>query len=637
MGYQALLFCPDEKTARSVTQVLNELDFTVIPCTEPFGAVKKLMSEHFDAVVVDCDNEQNATLLFKSARNTPNNQSSLAVAVVEGQAGVAKAFRIGANLVLTKPINVEQSKGTLRVARGLLRKNEAGKPAAPVAGAAVKPAGAAPAAPKPTAPKPAPPAPNTRVATARPAAPGARPAAPVAPVAPLAKTVTASIPTQKPAPQPPVVASVPTDSTDADAEILEVGEEAASPSSAKPKMEAAASHSGVMASTPSLGLSQASSAGFGSSAASAPAPAREPKPNVSTEDKPSPAIPEPDSKTAKAAEPGENTASIDGTSAPAPSATAPSAPAPGFTFGGNVSSDAEVTGSGSKKRLLAVAAVVLVAAGGCAVWMQWVRSSGAATPFTQVATPPVTHPAVVPHVAPSAAPVAPSTAPAAATPFTQAPTPESATAPPQDVQQTSSDTQTASAESASVHPSKVSAKTDSAKPAASAPAANKAAASKTAVTKAVAEPIVIKNDLSQKTAAKSALTADAPPPSMTGIAPADSGGSLPNLVGDQSSAPTPVLQTLNLSQGVSQGLLVKKTQPIYPENAMRMHVEGPVELLATISKTGNISAVKILSGDPQLARAAVDAVKQWKYKPYLLNGEPVEIQTQVTVNFKLPN
>src|ERR1700688_4013170 len=129
MGYQALLFCPDEKTARTVTQVLSELDFTVTPCTEPFAAVKKLMGERFDAVVVDCDNDQNATLLFKSARNTTTNQSSFAVGVVEGQSGVAKAFRIGANLVLTKPINVEQAKGTLRVARGLLRKNEAGKPA----------------------------------------------------------------------------------------------------------------------------------------------------------------------------------------------------------------------------------------------------------------------------------------------------------------------------------------------------------------------------------------------------------------------------------------------------------------------------------------------------------------------------
>ncbi len=130
MGYQALLFCPDEKTARTVTQVLSELDFNVESCTEPFAAVKKLMGQHFDAVVVDCDNEQNATLLFKSARNSTSNQGSLAVAVVEGQAGVAKAFRIGANLVLTKPINIEQAKGTLRVARGLLRKGEPLKPGA---------------------------------------------------------------------------------------------------------------------------------------------------------------------------------------------------------------------------------------------------------------------------------------------------------------------------------------------------------------------------------------------------------------------------------------------------------------------------------------------------------------------------
>src|SRR5271168_3259789 len=127
MKYNALLFCPDEKTARVVTQVLNDLEFRVEPCNEPFAAVKKLMAVHFDAIVVDCDSEQNAALLFKSARNSGSNQSSLSVAVVEGQTGVAKAFRIGANLVLTKPINVEQSKGTLRVARGLLRKADATK------------------------------------------------------------------------------------------------------------------------------------------------------------------------------------------------------------------------------------------------------------------------------------------------------------------------------------------------------------------------------------------------------------------------------------------------------------------------------------------------------------------------------
>src|SRR5437899_10947321 len=134
MRYQALLFCPDDKTARVVTQVLSELEFQVECCNEPFAAVKKLMAQHFDAIVVDCENEQNAALLFKSARNSGSNQASLAVAVVEGQEGVAKAFRLGANLVLTKPIHVEQSKGTLRVARGLLRKGQAAKPAAASSG-----------------------------------------------------------------------------------------------------------------------------------------------------------------------------------------------------------------------------------------------------------------------------------------------------------------------------------------------------------------------------------------------------------------------------------------------------------------------------------------------------------------------
>src|SRR5271170_4778148 len=178
MGYQALLFCPDEKTARTVTQVLSELDFTVMPCTEPFAAVKKLMGEHFDAVVVDCDNEQNATLLFKSAHNSPNNQSALAVAVVEGQVGVAKAFRIGANLVLTKPINVDQAKGTLRVARGLLRKGEGAKPAAPAATTTAQPA-----APVPLPPKTAPQAPIQAVSKHP------------TPIAPLATAAAASITT----------------------------------------------------------------------------------------------------------------------------------------------------------------------------------------------------------------------------------------------------------------------------------------------------------------------------------------------------------------------------------------------------------------------------------------------------------
>lgn len=130
-------------------------------------------------------------------------------------------------------------------------------------------------------------------------------------------------------------------------------------------------------------------------------------------------------------------------------------------------------------------------------------------------------------------------------------------------------------------------------------------------------------------------TPDVPAPSVIGMDAPASGGQLPNL--GSVDTPKPVLQKLNVSQGVSQGLLLKRVDPVYPPSAVHMQIEGAVQLLATISKSGAITDVKVLSGDKQLARAAVDAVKRWKYAPYLLNGDPVDIQTQITINFKLPN
>jgi periplasmic protein TonB len=111
---------------------------------------------------------------------------------------------------------------------------------------------------------------------------------------------------------------------------------------------------------------------------------------------------------------------------------------------------------------------------------------------------------------------------------------------------------------------------------------------------------------------------------------------LPNLMNSSNGAPVPVLQPAIVSQGVSRGLLIKQVSPSYPQNALRLRIEGPVTLMATVTKDGDISAVKVLNGDSNLTRAAVEAVKQWKYKPYLLDGSPVEMQTQVTINFKLP-
>jgi periplasmic protein TonB len=92
---------------------------------------------------------------------------------------------------------------------------------------------------------------------------------------------------------------------------------------------------------------------------------------------------------------------------------------------------------------------------------------------------------------------------------------------------------------------------------------------------------------------------------------------------------------VRVSQGVSTGLLVHKVTPEYPSIAKQAHVQGSVILRAVIGKDGKVENVQPESGSPLLASAAVSAVKQWKYKPYVLNGSPVEVETTVTVNFRL--
>ncbi len=94
-------------------------------------------------------------------------------------------------------------------------------------------------------------------------------------------------------------------------------------------------------------------------------------------------------------------------------------------------------------------------------------------------------------------------------------------------------------------------------------------------------------------------------------------------------------QRVRVSSGVSNGLLIKKVQPNYPPLARQARIQGQVVLHAEISKDGTIQNLQLISGHAMLAPAAIEAVKQWRYKPYLLNGEPVAVETEVIVNFSL--
>jgi len=142
---------------------------------------------------------------------------------------------------------------------------------------------------------------------------------------------------------------------------------------------------------------------------------------------------------------------------------------------------------------------------------------------------------------------------------------------------------------------------------------------------------------------------EAPPPSMGGVV----GGVIGGVPGGQAggvmggvlggivqSAPVAVPKVatpkrIPVSSGVVSGLLIHKVQPAYPPLAKQARISGAVILQAVIGKDGSIQNLKAVSGHPMLIQSALDAVRQWKYKPYILNGEPVEVDTQVTVNFTL--
>jgi periplasmic protein TonB len=138
---------------------------------------------------------------------------------------------------------------------------------------------------------------------------------------------------------------------------------------------------------------------------------------------------------------------------------------------------------------------------------------------------------------------------------------------------------------------------------------------------------------------------DGPPPG-TGLGSTNSGDTpgdprgLPNLFGSGTRPVMPVATTppsvspVRISH-MSEGDLVHKVLPTYPPLARSARIQGQVVLQAAIGKRGAIEDLRVLSGHPMLVPAAIEAVRQWRYRPYVLNDEPVEVETEITVNFYL--
>jgi len=119
------------------------------------------------------------------------------------------------------------------------------------------------------------------------------------------------------------------------------------------------------------------------------------------------------------------------------------------------------------------------------------------------------------------------------------------------------------------------------------------------------------------------------------------GPGVPGSLGPAPAPPSPPAppatpkKPLIVDHGTQEAKLIHRVQPDYPTLARQIHLSGTVELRAIIAKDGSVINLEVVSGNPILARSAVEAVKQWRYRPTLLNGEPVEVQTFVTVKFEL--
>jgi protein TonB len=583
MATRAFLLCGDEKAVQAVTQILDELEVSFEHSSEPAFSLKRLATQRFDLLIVDCDNAQNATQVFNSARASNFNKTSIAIAIVEGKAGVPNAFRLGASLVLTKPVSLEQARNTLRTGIGMTRKDaQEVKPPAPAITLPGTPAIAA-AAPAVSAPTPVPTV--TSVATVQPPRPPATPAVltPVAPPVPPAPKPIAETPKPAAPPAPPIE-KAPVVTRPAMVPLA--------PQEHKPALTNFTETKDSPAITPTLAKSAAATAG--------PAPA--PK-NFDSVFK-TPALME-DAKSNASAPKADSKGTVDKGS-PTLSIVDPLAEedaldpvrdhgVPSFGAMGKDSFAGlnETKSSGGKGWLIAAIVLVLIGAGGYGAWTtqpelqkfvawEYLRTMskiaelrGQPQTVAQTSVSPAPSPA--PVVSPPALPT-----PDPATTATAMPDPSGAASEPAQTANTqntnSSVTDTTTPKQASVQPAK-----------------------ETTGNHAAGNPTLVPTSLPATPVAKS-----------------------------------PSNELLEVPEDFADDQIVRRVHPTYPKQARARKVQGTVVLEAIVNKKGTVDSLQLVSGDSLLAQAAADAVKQWKYKPYFHNGEPTEFQTRITIDFKLP-
>ena len=621
MAFKSLLLSKDADLVQTLARLLKELDVSVEPCSEPFAAAKRLMDQHFDAILVDCEDEQGAGWVLQSARMATASKKSVTIAIVGPQSASRGGPRAGENFVIQKPIVLKQVESTLRAARGLMGDAGSAQSEAPSAASNMPAEG-------PLSSGSTPQAHGLHTGQGRPPAemfdeltaaldrlgPQSAPVKPVA-VAPasfgsaaaaapaLEKPVAPAPAFEKPAPAAPVwekpAAATPTwDKPVAPAPEPERREEPVAP----PVLRVPQQSWPGLATTPSAPpKAEAPSVLPLAATAAEMKPAMRP---VEEQGKSNDALDNVRRRMNASAPPAWRTEVDEHRESPAPrfSTYAEERPSKGFPF--------------------KAIAVVMVLVSFALFGYSWYRGRhSTSTPGEQTQAP-------------------------VAAPQQQQPVAEASSALPQSAPVSSNHGQGdnsaemagGSSNDAQAPPAMHAAKASKLVPAAT--AAEATAQDTTTDLGMPPAPLVVDGGKRQSNSSPQQTETQLAPPSFDAVASTAKPG-LPGMVSSAkvdvpklAAAPT-APQRIQVSQGVTQGLLVRQVKPQYPPMARETRVEGDVVLSAVIDKNGVVTDVRAISGPALLIPPALQAVRQWRYKPYLLNGQPVEVETQIKVQFRL--
>jgi periplasmic protein TonB len=557
----ALLLSPDDQAVTAITGVLEEMSVTCERPLDGVSAAQKLNSQSFDLVLVDCENLPAAKLIFDVCRRGKNGNNPVPIAIVDGRAGLPTAFRLGAELILTKPVAKDQARGTIRTAVSRVRKtvpvNESAN-AQPETAAMTGTAISSPDLPE---------------EHAQAAAAGAVSSPLTSFAEPAPSFVSSSLPS-----------AAPTAVADADSTATLAS------SAVTTKIDSAVDEIHAPPATPeSLPVARVES--------------KSKLPLVPSDD---PVLAElermelEESQPVNAAKPDAQKPST-GLDKAVPEQVPSKSNAPIFSS----------YPQGSRKTrtpLVALLMLALACGGFYAAWTYQPSFRAVVQPIVQPIQPQIDRALALVGMAttPESSPARPSAR------LAPAPTPTPAPPSPADPNQAPT-TAADSAANSAAGPITGSATTSNSAGVAGKPLAANAA---------VATPA------SANATATIASKPDTAKPS--DIAP---GGSK-NDATTPSSAPLPGENTaVILSSKGAENRLLHSTPPKYPAEA---HSEGTVLLKAVVDESGKVEGLRLIEGNATLATAAMQAVKQWRYRPYVRDGKTQMFQTVVIVDFQKP-